>query len=66
MAYDEVSASNQESVGDDKELDRSGGSRDPQYDYKPGKKLRIVKSVDPTVAAKIKLRQTKKPRYKRD
>lgn len=60
MAYNEVDASNQEDSG------RTGGSRDPQYSVAKGKKLRIVHSVHPTIAAKIKLRKTKKPAHKRD
>jgi hypothetical protein len=60
-ASNEISASNQEDTG------RAGGSRDPQYAVAKGrKKLRIVKSVDPTIAAKPKARFTKKPPYKRD
>jgi len=63
----EVSASNQESVSWDSEPERPGGSRDPQYSPSPGsRKLRIITSVDPTIAAKPKLKHTKKPPYKRD
>lgn len=62
MAADgnEVSAGNQEDVG------RAGGSRDPQYSVAKGRRLRIVTSVSPTIAAKPKPKKTKKPAYKRD
>jgi hypothetical protein len=67
MAGNEVSASNQESVSWDSEADRPGGSRDPQGPYNTkNKKLKIVTSVSPNVAAKPKLKNTKKPPYKRD
>lgn len=62
----EVDTNNQESVSWDSNPDRMGGSRDPQLEYAKGKKLRIVKSVDPTLAARPKIRYTKKPPYKRD
>jgi len=66
VASNEIDASNQESVSWDTDPDRVGGSRDPQYDYKPGKRLKIITSVNPTAAAKPKLKLTKKPPYKRD
>jgi hypothetical protein len=62
----EVDASNQESVSYDSDPGRVGGSRDPQYAVAKNKKLKIIKSVDPTIAAKPKAKHTKKPQYKRD
>jgi hypothetical protein len=56
----ELDSSNQEDTG------RAGGSRDPQYSVAKRRKLRIVHSVHPTIAAKIKPKKTKKPLYKRD
>jgi hypothetical protein len=66
MSDNEINASNQESVSWDTEPDRPGGSRDPQLPYAGSKRLRIVTSVDPTLAARPKLKYTKKPPYKRD
>jgi hypothetical protein len=62
----EVDASNQESVSWDSDPDRAGGSRDPQYGVTKKRKLKIATSVSPTIAAKPKLKHTKKPPYKRD
>jgi hypothetical protein len=66
--YDEVSASNEESVNRDSEVDdgRPGGSRDPQYTYDGKRRLRIITSVDPTVARKPRLKKTVKRIFKRD
>ena len=66
MAGNEVDASNQESVSWESEPDRPGGSRDPQDPYAKGKRLKIITSVSPAMAAKPKLKNTKKPPYKRD
>lgn len=66
--YDEVSASNQEDATRESWEDdgRPGGSRDPQQTYNGKRRLRIITSVDPVVAAKPKYRRTKKAAYKRD
>lgn len=66
--YDEVSASNEESVNRDSIVDdgRQGGSRDPQYAYDGKRRLKIITSVDPTMARKPKLKKTVKRIYKRD
>jgi hypothetical protein len=67
VASNEVNVNNQESVSWDTDPERRGGSRDPQHSPSPGtKRLRIVTSVDPTIAARPKLKHTKKPPYKRD
>jgi hypothetical protein len=64
----EISASNEESVNRDSIVDdgRMGGSRDPQYTYDGKRRLRIITSIDPTMARKAKLRKTVKRIYKRD
>ena len=65
MASDEISVSNQESI-----QDRHGPASegyDPQYAVAKGKRLKIVTSNSPTIAAKMKLKNTTKPRrWKRD
>jgi hypothetical protein len=66
MSYNDMDANNQESVSWDSESDRPGGSRDPQEPYAKNKRLKIITSVSPTIAAKPKLKNTKKPPYKRD
>jgi hypothetical protein len=68
MAYDEISASNEESVNRDSEVDdgRPGGSRDPQYPYDGKRRLKIITSVNPTAARKPRLQKTVKRIYKRD
>jgi hypothetical protein len=66
--YDEVSASTEEAVNRDSEVDdgRMGGSRDPQYTYDGKRRLKIITSVDPTMARKPTLKKTVKRIYKRD
>lgn len=56
----EVDVSNQESRGG------PGRMTDPQYPVAKGKRLKIVTSNAPVVAAKIKPKHTKKATYKRD
>jgi hypothetical protein len=59
---DEVSASNQTDIG------RAMGSKNPPYTVgkKAHKRLKVVASVSPAIAAKPKPKNTKKPNYKRD
>lgn len=66
--YDDVSASTERAVNRASMVDdgRPGGSRDPQYTFDGKRRLRIVTSVDPTMARKPRLKKTAKPIYKRD
>lgn len=72
--YNETDASNQESIAHMKSVDRKRGvdkqRREGVMSAKPsyadGKKLRIVHSNSPAIAAKIKPKKTTKPLYKRD
>jgi hypothetical protein len=63
--WNETEVSNQESIAD--RTGPAGDGYDPPYPYAKGRRLKIITSNSPTVAAKVRLKNTNKTRrWKRD